>query len=742
MIKAPYNFVPLSNKVFFPSWADQISQDIPFSDGEDGSIVLTIKNLSPLFVRDGHTKEETTEWSCHILDGTTKRYFIPATSLKGCFRSVLEILSFSKMSRYNDDFFGYRSFTTQVSKEYSKIMNNAKFCGWLYNHNGTYYIEECEKGIQKISHKALKVLYPDFNSGEDHKTAEIKQTSIKNGDELFPTIEVKAYGEGRMYIAISKDDINKEYIFTFDEEASKNSYLKAIYDKSVKYIRYGKYKVVCTGFMGGDPGKSVEYLFSDETKPAKEVSDEEIKRFKTVHKYTPYFAGEKGKEGFLQSRLQSGKCIPVFFEKKDDQISNIGITRMFRYPYNYSVKDQVIKAQDKCEDRRLDLPEAIFGFINSDDQLRGRVQFGHAFCRNTIQDGECQQYKGVLGQPRASYFPLYLQQTDNRVLTYDSNIPIAGRKRYRIITGHQTIKLSQGNDNERTMTVFRPLPANKTFVCKINLHNLRKVEIGALLSAITFHGNTSQKVYHNLGLAKAYGFGCISCQNIDLIGLKHSVVEYLKAFEDEIVSYIRKEYNDENFSMQEDETIQMLVKIAESTHLKEDMGHMELGEFEQYKESRNFSQLKEPSEIRLRNMDEVKSDFDKKLANSLLGELRCKPSPKEIDNPDVIKEQISKWEAVKDTLEKYNLPTSEVDSYLTQIKERLFVLENPTSCNVGDIVKAKCIAPKKVRMDEYDYDIQLVIPKWDADRIVGKEINARIKQISKAGKIVQLEYID
>ena len=31
-IRAPFNFVPVSSKVFFPGWADQVSQDVPFSD--------------------------------------------------------------------------------------------------------------------------------------------------------------------------------------------------------------------------------------------------------------------------------------------------------------------------------------------------------------------------------------------------------------------------------------------------------------------------------------------------------------------------------------------------------------------------------------------------------------------------------------------------------------------------------------------------------------------------------------
>ena len=41
-IKAPFNFVPLSDKVFFPDWADKISHDIPFEDGVSGTIELTL----------------------------------------------------------------------------------------------------------------------------------------------------------------------------------------------------------------------------------------------------------------------------------------------------------------------------------------------------------------------------------------------------------------------------------------------------------------------------------------------------------------------------------------------------------------------------------------------------------------------------------------------------------------------------------------------------------------------------
>lgn len=104
MIHAPFNFVPLSDKVFFPDWADQISQDIPFSDGISGTIELKITAKTPIFVRNGHTKEDAENKNDEYKSFSKApdgRYFIPATSVKGCIRSVLEILSFGKISLNN-----------------------------------------------------------------------------------------------------------------------------------------------------------------------------------------------------------------------------------------------------------------------------------------------------------------------------------------------------------------------------------------------------------------------------------------------------------------------------------------------------------------------------------------------------------------------------------------------------------------------------------------------------------------
>ena len=57
-IKSTYNFVPAptEDEVFKPGWANQVSHDIPFSDGESGEIEITLTAKTPVFIRNGHSK--------------------------------------------------------------------------------------------------------------------------------------------------------------------------------------------------------------------------------------------------------------------------------------------------------------------------------------------------------------------------------------------------------------------------------------------------------------------------------------------------------------------------------------------------------------------------------------------------------------------------------------------------------------------------------------------------------------
>lgn len=65
-----------------------------------------------------------------------------------------------------------------------------------------------------------------------------------------------------------------------------------------------------------------------------------------------------------------------------------------------------------------------------------------------------------------------------------------------------------------------------------------------------------------------------------------------------------------------------------------------------------------------------------------------------------------------------------------------------TDLHVGDICKATCIKNKIVRIESYDYDIQLIVPKpYSSTDYIDQTIDVKIKQISPAQKITQTEII-
>lgn len=67
----------------------------------------------------------------------------------------------------------------------------------------------------------------------------------------------------------------------------------------------------------------------------------------------------------------------------------------------------------------------------------------------------------------------------------------------------------------------------------------------------------------------------------------------------------------------------------------------------------------------------------------------------------------------------------------------------PTTLKIGDIVEAMCIEKKVVRIKKHPYNIQLVINNLDNPYdLVNLKVKVKVKQISKVGKISQVEYIE
>jgi len=101
-------------------------------------------------------------------------------------------------------------------------------------------------------------------------------------------------------------------------------------------------------------------------------------------------------------------------------------------------------------------------------------------------------------------------------------------------------------------------------------HNLKKAELGALLSALTFHN--TQGCFHNIGMAKSLGYGKIELK-VNGIELNDA----LKAFETEVTSSIS--------NWAESEQLKELFTMATEQDNEEssELRYMELKEFATHK---------------------------------------------------------------------------------------------------------------------------------------------------------------
>jgi CRISPR-associated protein (TIGR03986 family) len=550
MITAPFNFVPLSEKVFFPDWASDVSHDVPFEDAQSGTIDITMTAKSPIFVRDGADEQGFCNHK-----GTP---FIPASSVKGMVRNVLEIMSFSKMSMFNDDTYAVRDLRNR-ELYMSKMTPDNTFCGWLKKSDEGYVIEDCGKP-GRIKHNEIdKIFNMDFaskfragkfaNKAKD-KTAKVKYEMIKSNN----------FEHGFEYF---KKDVNRE-IYRYDANSNKKGTLVLTGQPSARKEPQGQ----------KPSGKVYEFVFFE--------SKGELKLTKDTYQnfLFAYFDGRKTEPkespdwAFWKKKLEAGERVPVFFQKNGKEVAHFGLSYLYKLPYTHSVKDGVPPAHN---DSRRDLAETMFGYIGKEEALKGRVQFSHFKASSHAQS--LAPRTEILGTPRASYYPMYVKQQEGKLFTtfMDGGFNISGWKRYPI---HKNgVQKTTDTGNENVGTTFSPLKEGVVFQGKVRYHNLKKAELGALLSALTFHN--TKGCFHNIGMAKSLGYGKVELK-IDGIALE----EYLKAFEVEVSEQVGE--------WSKSEQIQELLSMATE---QENRGNSKL----KYMELKGFADHKSKDKDFLRN---------------------------------------------------------------------------------------------------------------------------------------------
>lgn len=487
IIKAPYNFVPLGNRCYFPEWSNQISHDIPFSDGVSGSIDIRITAETPIYIRNGSAEKGNKDIS--FSHNSAGRYFIPGSSIKGEIRNVLEILSFGKMTQVQDMRFGIRNFTfSQYRDKFKKVQ-----CGWLRKEGNGHKLTICGEPI-RVSDRDIDKFFGThlYNFCTEMKCGETPSQEKEEDYVKTASVKYAIFGKERslnvMYTPEEKLDNGRKYCH-INKNGQLSGRLVFTAQSSPRREKRGRKPT----------GKKYEFIFPN-PKIKKEivVPLEIISDFKDVNKsnydyknrWSPY--------------LRDGKEIPVFFTMTGDTIDAIGLTYMFKYPSYHHIYSAIPK---ELLSSGKDLAECIFGYASDKASLKTRVYFKHAFLEGDAS--ELEEKTEVLANPKPSFSNAYLENST----WSDKKARIAGRKRYPV--RNKVWSTSAGSGNEET--TFIPLDKGAIFKGKVIFHNLLPVELGALLSALTFHGE--KNCYHSIGMAKPLGYGkvkiSIECLDVD-----------------------------------------------------------------------------------------------------------------------------------------------------------------------------------------------------------------------------------
>lgn len=566
-IRAPYNFVPVADRVYAPEWASKVSHDAPFREGLSGRVAYRVVAETPVFVRGG--EPET------FFRTPDRRFALPGSALRGMLRNVVEIAGFAKFARVNDHTYGVRDL-----------------------HNRELYIDHMaelrevpsrdgrgpkKEPVPLVSAGWLRRLSPEARAArragatrdealdEDHDddvVAEIVPCDFYKIDyrrlvEIANQAGVAGFNPGRKQSSVDKYrawgtrslDVKVQAQPLRIGRESERARVPFLGDMGRVVDRGGEVegRLVFTGQPaewradmiprpGGGHPKHHDFVFSPrpDALPADArglpVTQKQLRIFEFVH-------ADRGQQNRMRpdpnpewkhwrERFDRGEPVPVFvLPRPDGTLRAFGLAMMFRLAYAHSVGEAATKAQPGRTDKATrDLAELVFGHVPLDRRtrheanaaLKGRISVGLAVAKGTPK--ELPVVTAVLGAPKASYYPNYVEQSTDPYNpgappsgTYqtfmDDGARVRGWKRYR---PHATANLRPPlppKSTDRVQSRFKPLAEGTVFEGVLRFHNLRPEELGAVVWAARFGGHVEAR--HTLGMARSLGFGRVRMELVE-----------------------------------------------------------------------------------------------------------------------------------------------------------------------------------------------------------------------------------
>ncbi len=550
--KAPYNFVPLPEKVVLAKEPPEMDRYHP--DLYSGWLDCELTNDAPLYIRAGWTeaearkraekeKEEGLPPDFFFLDPDTREPVIPGSSLRGMFRTLIEIITYSKVQPVaNQPKVFFRAVAAPkddpLTKPYQEVtgrFGSKVHAGYVVRRNGRWYVKPAPRprDLGLLGTEAyLKVKDRDIEDGAIPNFIRFSEKDYRpQYHEVSFDVKIR-HGKRGKYVAISR-----------------------IGPRDKGYPYHGV--LVCSGNMAetgssprqhgrkGGKGKSRRTHYALVLDPLPHASPLPIQE-QAVKDYIDGLTEFQKKPPFDERLgcLIEGR--PIFYVKEGNEVVAFGHTPYFRVPawLKGSSPKRAATPRDfvpEQDDERggYDIAEALFGYVEQGKTGKrpvaraGRLFFSDAKCVKPCEPTQ-PIVPHILASPKPTTFQHYLVQDKRRghnpdvkpKLAHYGTSPdetaIRGHKLYwhKGKIGIEAIKederkagaqeelikkVKSGEDTQHTY--IKPLESGARFHFRIDFENLRAEELGALLWLLKIAADDHYRL--KLGMGKPLGMGAV-----------------------------------------------------------------------------------------------------------------------------------------------------------------------------------------------------------------------------------------
>ena len=563
-VHAPFRFTPINEEVYFPKWGPLVSHDVPFKDGLSGEVAIEIEAKTPLLVggvrRKAQQGREGEVWPFKAADG---KYGIPDSTLQGMMRSIIEVAALGRLGPFvYDRGVGFRDLRSPTGVKYyqnrmTKMSGGVKPITVTPQAQPGWLLKDPNAPPGKPNLKIVKCSYAriDFEQLRALRGGSGPDPLARRSDA--PERYNWWVGAGGTMAALNRlVQIGPRQPYNHAKGTIQIYYQRAFAMGSAGRVPCPSTTVFTGKTQDGDsnPGdKKLEFVFHTPDRPSATaaglaelcVSEEVWRDFKLIHMEQPGRAANPNWT-YWKAEFERGGAVPVFYLLDGSgKIATFGTAFMFKIAMELTTHDMLRNSSSDHalkDDRRLDMPSLIFGSAANDFGelgLKRRASFDMARLSHMPPGDHPVIERAILLEPKPSYFPSYVRQPgnratgalDNRTLPFatyaageardvaERKIPkLAGVK---VWPAHNSSIPARGYpphlENQRTIQVtLRPLPIGTKFRTTLRFHNLRPMELGAIVWAMSFGDaggwDPSQpiRLRHRMGMGKPYGLGEIS----------------------------------------------------------------------------------------------------------------------------------------------------------------------------------------------------------------------------------------